>query len=744
MSRTNTGAVKKGVPAFIAVFICHIAAAQVLQQGKDSLVLSNPLLSVSVSQHTGKVSYRFTNGTTLANTIAYVEDLHTGYLSSTDFTRHEYTLDTLDDPLGKSICVNITHEDDKHSIRLVQHITVYEAQPFVLISTEAETKNEQGQPVETRNISPIAILPAQGGRCSIPGAAARFLDVPFDNDNWVKTIAQPWPTEKGESLTGISYEFASVYDQDKLSGFVIGSLTHDCWKTGIRYTAGVANGVVDSLIVYGGAATKDNPSLPAAHGGYDGTHDYVPHGSVKGGTVRSPLIFLSAATDIRKVFVNYGQINTTVAGRSTWKGYAPFYWNSFGVEGVLGYEKVMMPAGMVKIVDFIHTLDHFNQYAQPVLSIDSYDQGIYNTEMLASISKYGKKKNQQMGFYFIPFAIWTWKNSLDNKLQGTDYTMKDVILKDNEGNPIPYKNGDWAAYPLDPTHPATRAYIIYQLQRAKAIDARFIKIDFLSAGSLESPVHYDPAITTGMQAYNKGMKMLRSLVDSIVGKDIFITMAISPMFPHQYAHTRFVSTDVYSHLRDDQPGFPGWGSTSSSMITASHMWWVQGTLWPYTNMDVAIMKNFQKQPALNEQEIKVRLYSMITLGSIFGDGSDFRDKIAAERAAKFLNNAAICAFFSQPKAFTPIKFSEGESLSQQISFYLPGDTTLLSVFNFDTQKDFTETFYPGQIGLKDGKYQLVDFLTNEVVGKLEKGQASFNLTVHPKDALLVKLLPVHE
>jgi alpha-galactosidase len=71
------------------------------------------------------------------------------------------------------------------------------------------------------------------------------------------------------------------------------------------------------------------------------------------------------------------------------------------------------------------------------------------------------------------------------------------------------------------------------------------------------------------------MKMLRQLVDSIMGPDIFITQAISPLFPHQYAHTRFLSTDVYSHLRNDQPGFPHYGSTSASMISATHFWWTQ-------------------------------------------------------------------------------------------------------------------------------------------------------------------------
>jgi hypothetical protein len=177
------------------------------------------------------------------------------------------------------------------------------------------------------------------------------------------------------------------------------------------------------------------------------------------------------------------------------------------------------------------------------------------------------------------------------------------------------------------------------------------------------------------------------------------------------------------------------------MISASYLWWVQGTLLPYTNMDVSIMKNFQKNPDLSEQEIKVRMISMLSLGSILGDGSDFRKQVAAERAKKFLDHPGLCAFFSHPKAFTPLRFPEGNSPSQQLSFYLPGDTILVSAFNFDTEKEFKETFNLSEMGWKNNKYSIQDFLTGTVIGHIEKGQASFSLTVPVKDALLVKLVP---
>lgn len=705
--------------------------AQTVTSSADSLVVSNAYLKLSVDNHTGKVSYLFSNGVRLQNTVATIEELNTGKMTSTDFSQHSYSTAPMQDASGKGVTISIIHSDPSRPFKLEQHITVYAQSSHLLLDVQATGDAT----LETRNISPLTIVPEQQAYLFVPGNTPRILDVPFDNDNWVPVVTRQWP-----SASGVSYEFTSVYDQHSLSGLVAGSVTHDFWKTGFRYGTGKETGRIDSFIVYGGAATADDRSLPPAYGGLDGTHDHAPHGTMRGNTLRSPLIYLAAGPDNRKAFTTYGQVNVQLAGRSEWKGNAPFYWNSFGVEGVLGNTKVMMPPGVIKTSDFIATLDNFNKYAPPVLSIDSYDQSIYTTSLLTSLSKYGQKKRQQMGFYFIPFAVWTWKNSLDNPIGGTQTPLSDVVLRDGNRQPILYKEGDWACYPIDPSHPATRASIIQQLQKAKAIHATFIKIDFLSAGALESSKRYNRNTRSGMQAYNEGLKMLRSLVDSIMGPDIFITQAISPLFPHQYAHTRFISTDVYSHLRDDQPGFPQWGSTAASLAAGSHMWWVQGTLWPYTNLDVIVMKNFQNNPELTEQEIKVRLYAMMVMGSILGDGSDFRQKTAAERAKQFLNHPAVCAWFSHPAAFTPLSMSDGDSQDQQMTFFHKGDTTLLAMFNFIKDKPFESSWQTADVADKR-HYEIRDFMTDAILGEISNGQSSFTLTVPPKDALLVKLVP---
>ncbi len=727
---------------FILCFIIgtETVSSQQTQVAGDSLVVSNQHVRVVANLHSGVVHYRFASGTQFENTTAYVEEVKAGYFSSTSLSRHSFTTDNINDPLGKGICINLVHEAADKPVKLVQYITIYESQPFLLLTVEASGR-EKGSVIETRNISPLTVLPAQQGKIMLPGSGALFTDYPFDNDNWVDVISRRWPADQ-KGVDGISYELASAYDENTRNGFAVGSLVHDFWKTGIRYATGTTSSRIDSFIVYGGAATKDNPALPDSYGGKDGTHDYVAHGTQAGESVYAPLIYLSASSDIRNDLTGFGSTVKKVAGSLSWKKPAPFYWNSFGVEGVLGYEKVMMPLDVAKVSDFIHSLDNFNKTTQPVLSVDSYDQGIYSTEVLKSISRYGKKKGQQMGFYFIPFALWTWKNNINNsKLTNTDHPLSEVILLDEKRNYIPYKDGDWGAFPIDPTHPYTRDYIIGQLKKAKAIDASFIKIDFLSAGALESNRRYNPAIRSGIQAYDYGMKMLKHLVDSIMGPDVFITQAISPLFPHQYAHTRFLSTDVYSHLRNDQQGFPHYGSTSASMVSATHFWWTQGSLWPYTNMDVVVMKNFQKNKDISEQDVKVRIFSMMVFGSIFGDGSDYRNKEVAERAKKYLNNPAVCEFFSKPKAFTPLRFPVGNAQNQRLSFYLPDDTILVAAFNFDSEQPFKETFQQAALQWPDKEYVLQDLLTGKEVGKVSKGQTSFTIEVPVKDAVMIKLVP---
>ncbi|MCU7695006.1 hypothetical protein ACFSPU_13400 [Haoranjiania flava] len=724
----------------VLVLIYSTALSQSVKQTDTSLLIRSDHYNFELNLVSGSIDYIFSNGSYFNNIVSVFHDVKLGKHASNEFAQHTYTIEKNKDGIEHAVTINFIHEDRSKPFRLVQYITIYKDQPYILCSVAAEAINKSTL-LESNYISPFATLAGKSNSVFVNGAKPRLLDAAYDNDNWVKYLTVDW---NDKHVQGEGYEFTSLYDYEKMNGIVLGNLSHNFWKTGIKYKTSKDTGNIDDLIVYGGASTEDNPTLPKEFGGYDGTHDVVPHGTMKGEQISSPLVFICYDAYIHNAYHLYGQLNAKISGSLSWNGYAPFYWNSFGIENVLGHKGIMMPGGISEVSDFISSMNNFNRYAKPVISIDSYDQSIYTTEVLASIGKYGEKRNQEMGFYFIPFAVWTWKNSIDTaKLQHTNEYIRNVTLKDNSGKTIIYKDGDFGAFPLDPTHPATRERIIAELQNAKAINAKFLKIDFLSAGAMESTVRYKKNIRSGLEGYNYGMKMLKQLIDSVLGKDIFITQAISPMFPHQYAHARFLSTDIYSHLRDDKKKFPNYGSTASSMITSSHLGWVHGTLLPFTNMDVIVMKNFQRNADISEKDIKIRLYSMITLGSIFGDGTDFRNSEARRRAKKYLDNESICRFFSTPKAFLPLKTADGLDEDQQLSFYLPQDTLLISAFNFSVKNTYKSSFNRNRIGLKHNNYIIKDFITNNTIAVWDKDDTTFSFKINAEDAILFKLYPTN-
>lgn len=714
--------------------------AQNIRSFRDSLVVVSPAYRLVINKKDGRISYYFSDGSFLRNTTAIVKELGGQAYSSDAFTQHVIEVQPINDALGKGQKINIIHQKQGSGLKLVQSVAIYTAQPFFVLGLSATALKSEA--LKMNYMSPLVMIPHQGGYGFVNGKQPRILDMPYDNDNWTKVLTAEW---KPEMAKGTGYNFSSLYDAETLSGVVVGAVTHDFWKTGIQYKLSAQKNVLDSFVVYGGASTPDNNALPAEYGGNDGTHDVVAHGAREGRTVVAPEIFVCGLKSRTAAFEAYGKVNRKKSGALAWNTAAPFYWNSFGVEGVLGYEKRMMPEGVIAISDYIASLKNFSANKKVYMSIDSYDQGIYNKEVLKSIREHCIQNNQELGFYFIPFAVWTWKSSVEkDQLQYTDTHIRDVTLKDNSGKTIVYKDGEFGAFPLDPTHPATRKRIIGELEKAKAIGAKFLKIDFLTAGALESTSRYDKDVRSGLQAYNQGMRMLKNLIDSILGPDIFITQAISPTFPSQYTHIRFLSTDVYSHLRNDQKGFPHYGSTAASMISSSHLGWMQGSLWPFTNMDVSVMKQFQKNNAISEQDVKVRLITMAVMGSALGDGSDFRDSTTRARAGHFLNNPDLCRYFEHPQAFIPLKVADGLREDQQLSFYLPGDTISAAIINFDTTGSFDYVFMREQLKWKDAAYSIRDYLTNEEIGRIRSGDKSFTLSTGAADARWVKLVKINQ
>ena len=114
----------------------------------------------------------------------------------------------------------------------------------------------------------------------------------------------------------------------------------------------------------------------------------------------------------------------------------------------------------------------------------------------------------------------------------------------------------------------------YQIGKYKECGFDYLKLDFMCSGIKEADSFYDPNVTTGVQAYNAGMKYLREAC----GTDIFLDLSISPLFPSQYAEARRISCDAWGEM---------W-HTSYMMNSLSCGWWLN-RVYQYNDPDHLVM-----------------------------------------------------------------------------------------------------------------------------------------------------------
>src|SRR5581483_10413079 len=104
--------------------------------------------------------------------------------------------------------------------------TLYDHAPYFFVETVVTDAN----PIASRYLGAIIVDPTDGGGFVTPGTGSdpRVLDVPFDNDDWVRYDSRPLTGP----FSGTGYEVGAVYDSASRHGLVVGSVTHDFWKTG--------------------------------------------------------------------------------------------------------------------------------------------------------------------------------------------------------------------------------------------------------------------------------------------------------------------------------------------------------------------------------------------------------------------------------------------------------------------------------------------------------------------------------
>lgn len=469
-------------------------------------------------------------------------------------------------------------------------------------------------------------------------AGNSILFIPYDNDAWVRYRITPF----GEEAPA-SYNVTALLNADTREALVLGAVEHDVWKTAVKAVARGAK-AVDSLAVYGGAWSNL-------------TRDVRPHGAVKGTSVKSPKIMIGAFDDWRDGMETYADLCATYAPRIESRGERPFGWNSWGkLQTKVNYDNASEVSRF--FASELQPNNFVNVDSTLYVGLDAFWDFGLNQEQLRDFAAQCHARGQRAGIYFCPFTDWA-KNPEATVAEAPDYRFKDLYL---------YHNGEIlnfdGAYALDPTHPGTKARIAKQVKDFIDWGYDFMKIDFMAHGAYEGDSHWNPAVTTGTQAYNEGM----AFIDSVADGKLWINLSIAPLFPANYAHSRRIGCDAWADINN----------TEYSLNALTYGWWLD-RVYHYNDADHIVLEG------VTDGENRARLTSSAITG-LFLLGDDLSlggDPGVKARVMRTATNADINEIARTCKSFRPVEPGAGERASDSFYYYDPGRSRMyVALFNF--------------------------------------------------------------
>lgn len=608
---------------------------------------------------------------------------HNKSYNSKDYLQRNYSSIRISNQFGKGV-KHIIKLKGKGMPDLKQIFYTYDQLPYFLCEIE----------LSGTSISSNEMIPVQGQIPVWNGMAAlRSVFVPFDNDTFISYNSK----QLSKNDQQLSSEVGVVYDNSSFKGVISGSVNHRIWKTGV--TTGIDVTGNTYIRVLAGFTEKDI------------TRDVIPHGTLKGTTVKSPMVFYGLFDDWRKGMDAYAKANRMAEPPVVfkWKHPTPLGWNSWGaMQEKISFDKI------IKVTDFFaDSLKAFRSEGTAYIDLDSYWDNMLKGGLEGDYSKlkefadYVKKRGLKPGIYWAPFTDWGYKSGGDRRAEGGNYKFSELWTKVGEG----YHDLD-GARALDPTHPGTQQRIALVIGKLKECGYEMIKIDFLGHAAVESAHFYDPKIRTGMQAYEVGMSfLLRQLDDKML-----VYAAISPtMASGRYIHARRIACDAFKSIKD----------TRYTLNSLTYGWW-QTHLYDYMDADHVV---------LGDENIgtnRARTLSAIVTGS-FIVGDDFSAKgpwIA--RAKELFQNPSLLDVIKDGKSFMPL---EADKEASEIFVKQTGKVHYLAIFNYgDKEKKFMVS--AAAIGLKTFTgYRLEDLFTH----KSKPFLSTTEFVVPAGDATLIKI-----
>jgi alpha-galactosidase len=703
----------KVLPAFaVTGLIAHCALACAGAQvssaaNRRDIVLQSELVTVRYHRQTGTMDIVWRDGHKLLGLTsgAQLEDGRS--LSTSAYAEHD--LDKSRDGSEDEFTIRSTQPG---APTFLQHIWFYDNKPWIEIECEL---GPDASAVGTRHFDAVVLKGGNAFQIEQP-AALRVLHVPFDNDMWFRYNSMAVSGMKtGERYS--SEEVTAIYENASRHGIILGSVSHDIWKTAIDVHA--TDGQLSDLDIYGG--------ISSATGVRTDTHDTVPHGLVHGTQIVSPRIFIGSFSDWRDGLEAYGAANAAMHPPLSWPAGVPMGWNSWAA-----YAEKINDHRYLGAAEFLRdTLvpQGFGRDKVVYINLDAFWSNLDAVQLADAVANikamHGADGTRfEPGIYWTPFAYWS--DDLDAYVEGTGmkYRYRDILLKAPDGSFLPKVDGGRA---IDPSHPGARARITYFLKQFQQLGFTYLKLDFLSHGALEG-VHYDPAIQTGIEAYNLGMKQI---VDE-TGNRMFLSLSIAPLFPAGYGHARRLSCDTKGHIS-------GGDQTTEYMLNSlTYGWWTSPNLY-IADPDHIVLGDKADQGARSITEGRSRLLSAIISGGMILDSSRVTDDPQAREFARAVyDNRNLFNVASEGKVFRPIEGDTGDAAAT--AFVRPSAHGIyLALFNYDQQHPKTISVPLTRIDPSLSSTSSVTVMDVASEKEIASTQGTISIALQPSEAKLVEL-----
>lgn len=582
-------------------------------------------------------------------------------LNAKQYTQRKYTSTSFEDNYGRGI-KHVVTSTQKGLPDFKQIFYTYNDKDYVVLEVEIED--------QLKTLRSNGFVPLQGTLPVEDTDLFRSLFSPFDNDTFISYDRKSLKDTKEL----YSAEVGVLYNVQSQSGYIVGSVEQDIWKTGVHTVKNEDQSITIQAIV--------------GFTGKDINRDDMPHGTLEGNNIRSAKVMIGLFSDWRKGMDTYAAHTQALQHRVVheWKEHTPIAWNSWGaMQQDISYDR------LIKVTDFFADSVKPLPSGQSVyIDLDSYWdkllkgglEGDYS--QLKKFADYVKSKGLKPGAYWAPFVDWGFGGGPDRRVEGTNYTYGDIWTKVKNG----YHDLD-GTRALDPTHPGTQQRLALVIGKLKECGFEMIKIDFLGHAAIESTQFADPSVKTGMQAYHRGMRYLVEQLDN----QMLIYAAISPnIATAPYVHMRRIACDAFSSIKD----------TRYTLNALTFGWW-QTHLYDYIDADHIVFKN------ASESENTARFLSSVITGSVvFGD--DFSQSGRWHKTTQRLfENHQIWSVVEDGKSFVPV---ETDQYASRIFIKHTATDTYIALFNYDEQEQHL-LLSNGKLGFdKNTVYKLIDLADN--------------------------------